>query len=198
MERMWAARMRWRVRGAWLAPLLVVLTLADALLVHLLPLAGDGRTDLVAALLLAGFLNLVALAALAPFAGIALRRLRPDLPRVVARDYAGVLLVALVSVGLALGGWRHHGALVRNRAALADAHARAQAWIGAHAPAEFRRHVALADTIAVVPGSVFRTCVPGGRSERAWCVVTRADVPFPRGVRSDGGESNARFQAGRQ
>ncbi|MGB2711931.1 MAG: hypothetical protein WBC33_10475, partial [Conexibacter sp.] len=100
MERAWATRLRWRLRGAWLAPLLVVLTLGDAVLLHVRPLAGDGRTELVAGLLLASFLNLVAVAALAPFAALALRRVRPDLPRVVARDYAGVLLVLLVSAGL--------------------------------------------------------------------------------------------------
>jgi hypothetical protein len=198
MERAWASRLRWRLRGAWLVPLLVLLTLADALVLHLRPLAGDGRTDLVAGLLLASFLNLVAVAALAPFGGMALRRLRPDLPRVVARDYAGAALVLLVSAGLLIGGLRHHRTLARNEAALAEAQARAQAWLGTRAPAEFRRHVALADTIAVVPGSVYRTCVPGARPERAWCVVVELDRPAARSVRLDGATPNAVFQAGRE
>ena len=77
MERVWAARLRWRLRGAWLAPLVVLLTLLDALLVHYRSLAGDGRTHPFAALLLAGFLNLVAVAALAPLLALALRRARP-------------------------------------------------------------------------------------------------------------------------
>src|SRR5436305_614852 len=42
MERVWASRLRWRLRGAWLAPLVALLTLADALLIHWRPLAGDG------------------------------------------------------------------------------------------------------------------------------------------------------------
>lgn len=197
MERVWAARLRWRLRGAWLAPLLVLLTLADALLIHLRPLAGDGRTDLFGALLLAGFLNLVAVAAIAPFGGIALRRLRPDLPTVVARDYAGAALVLLVTAGLLTAGLLHHATVVRNRDALADAHTRAQVWIGAHAPAAYRRHVAFADTVAIVPGSLYRTCAPDPRTGRAWCVVIRSRVPFPRGVCYAGGEPNAVFQAGR-
>jgi len=86
MERVWATRLRWRLRGAWLAPLLALLTVLDALLLHYRPLAGDGRTEAVAALLLACFLNLVAVAALAPLLALALRRVRPDLPTVVARD----------------------------------------------------------------------------------------------------------------
>ena len=51
-------------------------------------MAGEG-TDLVGGLLLAGFLNLVVVAVLAPLAGTLLRRSRPDLPAVVAGDYAG-------------------------------------------------------------------------------------------------------------
>ena len=41
-----------------------------------------------------------------------------------------------------------------------DATARAQAWIGDRAPAEFRRNVEELDTYAIQPGSVYRTCVP--------------------------------------
>lgn len=198
MERVWARRLRWRLRGAWLAPLVLVLTVLDAALIHLRPLAGDGRTALVGALLLASFLNLVAVAALAPLVGMALRRMRPDLPRVVARDYAGVALVLLVTAGVAVAGQRHHATAERNADALADAHTRAIAWIGTHAPPAFRRHLALADTIAVVPGSLHRTCAPDPRSGRAWCVVVRAGAPMPGGgVRYAGGETNATFQEGR-
>ncbi|MFL5816574.1 MAG: hypothetical protein ACJ76L_03130 [Conexibacter sp.] len=193
MERVWPSRLRWRLRGAWLAPLLVVLTCADALLIHWRPLAGDGPTGFFAALLLASFLNLVAIAALAPFVGMAWRRLRPDLPVVVARDRAGVVLVLLVTAGLVAGGTLHHGTVVRNADAAADAHARAVAWIGTYAPAPYRRHLALADTVAVVPGSLYRTCAPDPASGRSWCVVVR-----PHGaVRRDGGTPNAVFQAGR-
>lgn len=197
MERVWASRLRWRLRGAWLAPLLVVLTVVDALLIHYRPLAGDGRTQLFGALLLVSFLNLVAVAAVAPFLAMVWRRRRPDLPVVVARDRAGVVLVLLVTAGLFAGGLRHHGTLTRNADALADAHTRAVAWIGAHAPAPFRRHVELADTVAVVPGSLYRTCAPDPARGRAWCVVVRSDAPFPGGIRRDGGTPNAVFQAGR-
>lgn len=191
---MWAARLRWRLRGAWLAPVLVSVTLLDVLLLHWRPLAGDGAPDLVAALLLAGFLNLVAVAALAPLLALALRRLRRGEPVVVARDRAGVALVLLVTAGLLAGGLLHHGSVVRDARALADAQARAIAWIGVHAPASFRRHVALASTVAVVPGRLFRTCAPDPASGRAWCVVVRAGG----GIRRDGGTPNALFQAGRE
>jgi hypothetical protein len=195
MERVWASRLRWRLRGAWLAPLLVVLTVADALLLHARPLAGDG-TDLFGALLLAGFFNLLAVAVVAPFAGMALRRLRPDLPTVVARDYAGGALVALVTAVLLSVGLVHHGTVMRNRHALAEAQTRGQAWIGTHAPAEYRRHVLLADVVAIVAGKVFRVCTPGQHPRRSYCVVVRLDRSFPNGVRFAGSESNAVFAAG--
>lgn len=193
MERVWASRLRWRLRGAWLAPLVAVLTVADALLIHWRPLAGDGRTNVLAALLLAAFLNLVAVAALAPLAGIAWRRAQPQLPAIVARDRAGVVLVLLVSAGVLVGGALHHGTVESNADALADAHARGVAWIGTYAPAPFRRHLQLADTIAVVPGSVYRTCAPDPASGHAWCVVVHAHGI----VRRDGGTPNVVFQAGR-
>jgi hypothetical protein len=96
---------------------------------------------------------------------------------------------------LLTAGLIHRPALVHDRAALADANARGMAWIGTHAPAEFRRHTALADTIAIVAGRVFRTCAPGGRPTRAWCVVVRREG---HAIRFAGGEPNALFQAGRE
>jgi hypothetical protein len=197
MERVWAARLRWRLRGAWLAPLLVVLTLADGLLLHALPLSGD-RTGFVGGLLVGAFLNLVAVVVLAPVGAMALRRARRDLPRVVARDYAGAALVVLVSGALLAAGLAHHATVTRHRAALADALARGEAWIGTHAPPEFRRHAALVDAVAIVDGSVYRVCAPGARPARAWCAIVRTHVPFPHGVRFAGGEPNALFQAGRE
>jgi hypothetical protein len=193
VERVWASRLRWRLRGAWLAPLVAVLVVLDALLIHFRPLAGDGRTNPLAALLLAAFLNLVAVAALAPLVGMAWRRAQPQLPAIVARDRAGVVLVLLVTAGVLVGGTLHHGTLTRNADMLADAHARGIAWIGTYAPPPFRRHLELADTIAVVPGGVYRTCAPDPANGRAWCVV----VQVHGAVRRDGGTPNGVFEAGR-
>lgn len=200
MERVWTSRLRWRLRGAWLAPLFVVLTIVDGVMLTRLPLAGDGGTELVGGLLLAAFLNLVAVAAIAPFVGMGLRRLRPDLPALVARDYAGAGLVLLVTAGLLAGGLRHHGTVERNREAMQEALARGKAWIGAdqEIDAEFRRHVELADIVPIVEGELFRVCVNRmSDPRRAFCVVVPVDVPYPQGIREAGAEPNARFNAGR-
>jgi hypothetical protein len=92
-----------------------------------------------------------------------------------------------------VGGTLHHDTIERNTNALADAHARGVAWIGTYAPAPFRRHLELADTIAVVPGSVYRTCASDPANGRAWCVV----VHLHGAVRRDGSTPNAVFEAGR-
>jgi len=195
MERMWPARLRWRLRGAWLAPLLVVLTIGDALILHWRPLAGD-HTDLFGALILAGVFNLFVCAIVAPIAAMLIRRVRPDLPTVVARDYAGVGLIVLVTAAVATIGIVHHGTVVKQRRILADAMERGQAYIGDHAPAEFRRHVVVSDIVPIVDGKVYRVCAPGEHPQRSYCVVVRTDVAFPAGIRYDGGESNALFAAG--
>ena len=78
-ESLWRARLRWRWRGALLWPLFVSLTIVDALLLGRLPLSGEQGTDLVPALLLAGFFNLLVVAVLGPLASVLLHRRRPDL-----------------------------------------------------------------------------------------------------------------------
>ena len=55
----------------------------------MLPISGDGPGGVLPGVLLAGFANLILIAAVAPLAGHWLRRRRPDLPRVVAQNYAG-------------------------------------------------------------------------------------------------------------
>jgi hypothetical protein len=61
-QRFWPARVRWRLRGAWMWPTFVVVTLLDGLLLHLLPPVRTG-IDLIPAVLLATFGNLVLVAA---------------------------------------------------------------------------------------------------------------------------------------
>lgn len=195
MERVFVSRLRWRLRGAWLGPLVVALTVADALLLHARPFAGDG-IDLVGALLLAAIFNLLVIAAVAPLGAIALRRVRGDLPTVVARNYVGVALIALVTAALLTLGIAHHGAIVHDRQALVDAQQRGVAWIGSHAPAEYRRHVVLADSVTIVAGQVFRICAPGEHPARSYCVIVRLDHAFPQGIRYAGAETNALFAAG--
>lgn len=195
MEHARLYRWRWRWRGAWLWPTFVALTVIDAVVGHLRPAAGDGES--LAAAAIAGLaLNLLVVLFLSRPLGTLLRRYRPDLPRVVARNYAGTIVVVLVTAALLTIGLVHHATITGDRAAMRDATVRAQAWIGDRAPPEFRRNVMRSNTFAIQPGSVYRTCVPGERTGRSYCVIVRTQLPFARSVSFDGYEPNSVFSQG--
>ena len=88
-EALWQTRLRWRLRGAMLWPAFVAAVVVEAVLLDRLPVAGDDGPGLFAAVLLAGFVNLVLVAVGAPLAGRWLRRRRPGMPSVIATDRRG-------------------------------------------------------------------------------------------------------------
>ena len=195
MERGWLHRLRWRHRGAWLWPVFVAAVAVEAALGHLRPPAGE--TESIAAAAIAGLaLNLLAVLLLSRPLGALIRRARPDLPAVVARNYAGTSVVLAVTVALIAAGLVHHATVVANQNAMRDATVRAQAWIGDRAPAEFRRDVRFSNTFAIQPGSLYRTCVPGQRRVRSYCVIVNTQLPFPHSVTFDGHEPNSVFAQG--
>src|SRR5690242_1923100 len=111
MEAAWLARMRWRRRGAWLVPVFAIGIAVDAVIGHALPPTGETQTILAAALI-AWFLNLFAVLALALPLGAAIRRARPDMPKVVARDYAGTAAVVMVTFVLLAIGLAHRPSVI--------------------------------------------------------------------------------------
>jgi hypothetical protein len=169
MENVRLTRLRWRLRGAWMWPTFVALTVFDALLLGALPIAGETGPDFVPGLLLAGFMNLVAVAVIAPLVGLVLRRRRTGLPRMVANDYAGTALVVVVSVVLLAVGLIHRPAIQAAKRDRAASLVAVQRYVLMRAPAQYRAHVALADTVRM-DTDLFRTCVPGVRPERALCL----------------------------
>ena len=176
-------------------PAFAIAVLADAVVGHWLPPSGETQTVLAAAL--AGcVLNLIAVVLLSRPIGAVLRRRRRDMPRVVARDYGGTLVVAGVTAALLVAGLAHRPSVLAHRKARDDAIARAQAWIGDRAPAEFRRNLEFVSTVAIEDGSIYRVCVPSVAGTRTYCVVVRTKMPFPMGVSFAGYESNADFSAG--
>lgn len=188
MERVWASRLRWRMRGAWLWPAFAGSTALGGVVIHTRPVSGQG-TGLIAALLLAGFVNLAAVAVVAPLGARLLRRRRADLPRIVAFDYAGTALLAVVLAGFVAAGLVHHPDVMRERHATAYATRLARDYVARRGPSGYRSGVARADTYRVDPGRVYRTCVPGPNPERPFCVVVHLDTSPPRLV-LDGHEPN--------
>lgn len=183
MERLWLARLRWRMRGAWLWPSFVAATLGEGVLLHELPPWGDG-TRTVSGALLAGFANLFAVAAIAPLAARALRRRRSDLPKIVAQDYTGTALVGAIAVALLLAGLAHRPAIREQERDLRAQAAAVHAYVMSQAPARYRRNLAAADTWKI-DDDLFRTCVPGPDPKRSLCLVVNTGQS-PAGVRVDG------------
>jgi hypothetical protein len=188
------ARLRWRLRGAWLWPTFVAITILDAVIGHMLPPVGDSQR-FVAALLLGLVLNVIAVLLLSRPLGALVRHARPELPIVVARDYAGTGAVLGVAAVLLLAGLAHRPSRLASERDLQDAIARAQAWIGDRAPAEFRRNLDVISTYAIDTG-IYRACVISDTHARTYCVIVRTNLPFARSVRFDGYEPNAVFAAG--
>jgi hypothetical protein len=121
-------RWRWRLRGAWAWPTFLALTVVDAVLLVRLPFGGNG-IDLFGALIVAGFVNVLTLAVLAPFGGLLLRRRRRDLPFLIARDYAGTALLVLVCATLVTGGLLHRSGLREERADRAAVFTAVHHWV---------------------------------------------------------------------
>lgn len=182
MDRVTVTRLRWRMRGAWMWPAFAVLTLLDAVLLHLRPIAGDA-TDPLGALILAAFFNILVVAVAAPFAGMLLRRRRRDLPRVVAHDYAGAALLPVVTLGLVVAGALHHSEIVAGQAAFQAQATAVRQYVGHNAPPAYRGNLDRADTRRV-DSELFRTCVPGPDPDRALCVFVDT-AQSPPGIRLD-------------
>jgi hypothetical protein len=184
-ERFGLTRLRWRLRGASQWPAFGAAVLAETLLLHWLPIAGSG-TGVASAVLLALLFNLVAVAVLAPLLGLVVRRVRRDLPRVVARDYAGTGLVAAIAVVVVVLGVLHHPAMSaqeRSFRALSDA---VRSYVGAHAPPVVQANVDRTDVIAL-DTALDRACVPAPAG-RSWCMLVDTSGARPQ-VRRDSSSS---------
>jgi hypothetical protein len=182
MERARWTRLRWRLRGAWLWPAFAALTLADGLLLNALPVWGQGPNGLLPGVLIAGFLNLILIAAGAPLLSRLLRRRRPDLPRAIATDYAGTALVLALGAGLLIAGLANHGDVAAERDARDRQFAAVVRYVGAQAP-EYHAGLARADTIRLEP-DMYRTCLPG-RDPKRWLCLFVDTGQEPAGITRD-------------
>jgi hypothetical protein len=191
-------RLRWRLRGAWLWPLFVVLTLADGLIHHELPITGDVDGSFAGGALFGLVVNLITIVALAALLGQLVRKVRPDMPTVVANNYAGAFTTIAITAVLLGAGLIHHHVITNDLSDLNDATARAEAYIGAHAPAQFQKDLDRLSTYEVQPPEIYRTCATADSAAdpRFYCVVVNRGRPFGKGVYYDGSESNTLLAQG--
>ena len=186
VERVWHRRLRWRFRGAWQWPAFMALTLLDGVLLVVLPPYFGAPDNVFPGVLLAGSANLLAIVILAPPLGIWLRRRRPELPRLVASNYAGAaLLVALTAVLVTAGVVHRSDVRAEERREHAVA-AAMHAYVVEQAP-EHRDALATIDAIRLEPG-YYRACVPRDEADRFFCLFVSTDQS-PPGVTRDTDES---------
>jgi hypothetical protein len=182
VERVWHRRLRWRLRGAWQWPAFIALTLVDAALLVLLPPYDGAPEHLFPGVVLAGSVNLLALVLLAPPLGRALRRRRPDLPRLVASNYAGAALVVGITALLAAAGLVHRSAGQAEDGRRAAVAAAMQAYVVEQAP-EHRDSAGAVDIIRI-DRDYYRACIPGDDARHWLCLFVTTDQ-HPPGVTRD-------------
>ncbi len=156
------------MRGAWLWPAFATASVVGGVLLDRLPVAGEG-TGLVAGILLAGFLNLIAVILLGAAGGLLLRRRRPDLPWEVARDYAGTVAVAVVSAALLAVGLLNRPAVMERKRDFTAQSLAARRFLAHRAPPDVRPNAASADSLRL-DDDLYRTCAPRREPDRAFCL----------------------------
>jgi hypothetical protein len=178
----WITRTRWRMRGAWLWPAFVVLTVAEGIALERLPISGDGPGGVVPGVLLAGFANLIGVATIAPLAGSRLRRRRPDLPRSIADNYAGTALLCVIAAGTLALGLVHRPRVLAEQADRGAVAGAVHDYVVAQAPV-YRAGIGSAEAVRV-DDELYRACVPGPDPKRWLCLFVNTRQR-PAGVAVD-------------
>ena len=184
-------RLRWRLRGAWLWPTFVVATVLEMVLLHVLPVQGDS-TGWVGGLLAAGCLNLLAVVVVGGIGGFVLHRRRPDLPKVVADDYAGTLALGLMAAALLTAGLVHAPQIADQEEAFAAQSRAVRDWIAVNGNAYARAHIGGANSIRL-DEDLYRTCVPARDPKRPLCLIVDTRTSPPKVRRDRSREPNSGF-----
>ena len=184
-ERFWPARVRWRLRGAWMWPTFVAITLLDGLIMWRLPPVGGG-VDLIPAILISTFGNLAIIVAVAPWLARRTWKRRPaaqpgappraQLEVLIDRFGTGLLLATVVGV-VAAGLAARPTVVSETRESERNAKA-FRSFILDHGDAELIRNLETANTIEL-GDALFRTCVARDDRERYFCTLIDASKDPP-------------------
>jgi hypothetical protein len=186
------SRMRWRLRGAWMWPAFVLVTVADALLLWQLPPIRTG-IGLIPAFLLATFGNLILIGALAPWLArrLAVRRRPPPTAGEydVIKDRFGTALLVAGVFGVLASGLAARPTVVSETEAT-EANARAvRDYVLRSGDEELERNLETANTIRLAD-DYFRTCIARDDRERFFCVFVDTDRSPPEVVKDPSAEPN--------
>jgi hypothetical protein len=181
--------MRWRLRGAWMWPSFIVLTLLDGFLLHHLSPVREGIA-LIPALLLATFGNLVLIGAVAPWLARRTWNRRPAAepgapPKAqleVLSDRMGTALLVAGVVGIVAAGLANRPLIVVETNQRERAAKMLEDYVNVHGGDELQRNLEASDTRRYTDG-YYRSCIP--HDDRArwtcfWIDVRRKDATFTR------------------
>jgi hypothetical protein len=186
-ERLWARRLRWRLRGAWQWPAYAILTLLDAVILHELPPVKQG-VDFVPGLIVSSFANLFLMGAVAPWLGKRLAQrerhgagngIPLSVRTEVLKDRTAAVLLVVATLGLVVAGLGNREVYVTITDAQEDAAIAARSYVETKAPAEIRRNVEAMNR-DTLEDDYFRMCVPFDDRTRAWCVFVDTSAEPPR------------------
>jgi len=210
-ERFWTSRLRWRLRGAMQWPAFVALTLADAVVIDLLPPISttgvDAGLNFVEGLLIATFGNLFLIGAAAPFLT---RRLLAR--RVAVADATGAaepsaaegdvlrdrVATALLAIGLGAtlaAGLANRPVIVSETEATEEAGRAVLEYVERSGNDELRRNVETAN-IKRLGSDYFRVCVARDDRRRFFCLFIDTAPDPPKVTRDPSGESNSVYRGG--
>ena len=134
-----------------------------------------------------GFANLLLIAVAAPLGGRLLRRRRPDLPRAIAADYAGVILVCALAAAVLAAGIAHRPAIAAEKAKKAEVADAVAAHLGARAEL-------LGLDVLQLEDEFFRACLPGAHAGRWLCLFVATDASPPTVHRDHDATPNDGYQ----
>ena len=200
-QRFWPARMRWRLRGATMWPAFVVVTFVDGLILHLLPPVRTG-IDLVPAILLATFGNLVLVGVLAPWLARRAWSRRPaadpgappkaQLEVMTDRVGTGLLLASVLAV-LAAGLAARPTVVSETEDTERNAEAFRSLVLGTENP-ELIRNLETANTVRLRE-DYFRTCIARDDRRRHFCAFVDTSSDPPEVTRDRSAEPNSIYRA---
>jgi hypothetical protein len=170
---LWLARLRWRLRGESARLAFVLAVLAQAALLAVLPVKGDGGVSWTTIAQLVA-LDLVLAVVGGALGARSLRRRDPSLPRIVARDRAATFTLVAGVVAVLVGGIVHRPALTAEREKVERMVAEAKRVAERRAPEYTKARLRSYDARRLAP-SVLRVCFPTRSPDRAWCTVVRPD-----------------------
>jgi hypothetical protein len=204
-ERFWPARLRWRLRGAWLWPAFVAFTLADGVLLHLLPPVRLGFTregmTLIFGVIVATFANLVLVGAVAPWlsrrlanrpaviAGGTLGEVPDQVRRDVLYDRVGTGLLVAGLLGVLAAGLGSREVVVADTDATEENARLVRSYVQHSGSQELARNLETANTVRLGEG-YFRTCIARDDRRRYFCLFVDTKPEPPKVVRDPSTEPN--------